>query len=446
MPSPKNQELGIKSPKRLRGGIDFPTWEGLNFENDPGAIRDTQFTEMVNVRIDGNEVFSRGGQEKIHTQAMTGCVYGMIDVPEGATSLMLVSNPQTLPPTIGQLDRYYSEASPTYNNVFEPFLGTVPEILLQGIPDDASGIASSANPRRSLARFGGNLFQFGFTDNGVAFPPTLFKVVLPERTSTVSGASDVGAQAKREAVVDLPEFASWAVRKENVDGSTAPSATIKEILYIGSVTTGAIYRWDGSALTTETTGLPASRHIVVNYADDIWAMAGNKLRKRDGGVWTTEFTFATTETPHAATDYLSNLIIVRGNDFVVFNGSTFTVTTPTSGGETSTLVTDVKPFGGDVYYTWRGDGASPSAFLGKWNGSTFTHAVISAPSESSMCGSLEVAGPYLYWTFSTGTGGVTTAFLRRVDINDSSQVLNSRTTWPTSLDAVIGPAMDMVAF
>ena len=74
MAGPRDKELGIRSPLKLRAGIDFPGWEGINLQNDPGAIRDTQFQTLINARINGNDVVSRGGQTKTYTTGIDGCI------------------------------------------------------------------------------------------------------------------------------------------------------------------------------------------------------------------------------------------------------------------------------------------------------------------------------------------------------------------------------------
>jgi hypothetical protein len=82
---PKKQpELGIKSPFRLRVGIDTDGWKGVNYESDPGAILDDEFQEALNVRILPNgKVVGRGGSSKAITEAMDGCGAGMHDDGEG---------------------------------------------------------------------------------------------------------------------------------------------------------------------------------------------------------------------------------------------------------------------------------------------------------------------------------------------------------------------------
>lgn len=73
-------ELGRKSPIRLRLGVDIDTFRGVNKENDPGAIHDTEFQDLVNARVLANgKVVGRGGQERIITDPMDGCVVDIVD-------------------------------------------------------------------------------------------------------------------------------------------------------------------------------------------------------------------------------------------------------------------------------------------------------------------------------------------------------------------------------
>lgn len=60
------QPSDLRTSKKLRAGIDHAGWTGLNKDWAPGAIKDTQLTQAINVRIDGGIPKERGGQTKLN--------------------------------------------------------------------------------------------------------------------------------------------------------------------------------------------------------------------------------------------------------------------------------------------------------------------------------------------------------------------------------------------
>jgi len=88
------KEQGYKIPKDLRQGSgDTPPFQGINSEEDPGAISDAEFGLLENAWIGdtGRIIRNRGGQSKITASALTGCVEGIFDagdsgVPQEAAS------------------------------------------------------------------------------------------------------------------------------------------------------------------------------------------------------------------------------------------------------------------------------------------------------------------------------------------------------------------------
>lgn len=76
----KPPESGIRTPLRLRVGVDFDTFRGVNKEADPGAIGDGQLQEGINIRIRPNgAIVNRGGQAKLNNSPMGDCVAGIFD-------------------------------------------------------------------------------------------------------------------------------------------------------------------------------------------------------------------------------------------------------------------------------------------------------------------------------------------------------------------------------
>jgi len=363
----QGQELGIKSPLILRAGITFPGWAGMNRENDPGAIADNQFFYAQNVRIYGNEIVSRGGQEKIHDAAMDGCVLGFFSLPDSTTNLWLN----------GSLYIYNPELDPTTQ-------------LTGVIPLQTVSVASDTVPRFGMAKFDGMLLSF---DAGV-----LYQVVIPERSSAT-----FLSQLKAEKIVEVTEFSSYAVREEiRADGDPGP------VLYIGSVTTGDVYRWDASSLSVEPTGLPTTRQILVTFLDDIWAIAGDEISKRNGGVWGSPISLPDASfVPTGAAALGNELVIVGfnvdGGEIYIFNGSSVTAThEPTTGIGGSNLVSSVTVWNGSAHYLWSQDVPGGTCEVGFYDGSTFTDTAFSFDvGEGGAIGDLEEVGPKLYVSFTS---------------------------------------------
>lgn len=394
MPSPRNPEIGLRQTKRLRAGMDFPNWEGVNREMDPGAIRDSQIQTGINVRIEGNEIVNRGGMTKIHSAAMTGCVYGFIDVPEGATSLLLVAHDDGTPGE-ARLDRYYSESSPSYNTAMAR------AATLQPTPTTLAEFVDDTKPRRSLARANGGLYQFGHdADN----EPTLFRIILPERTTTLTGTTDFLNQMKLEARLALPEFASWVETSERFSDEI-----LLPVLYIGSTSTGKVYRWDGITFVAETSNLIPKRHIVTKYQEDVYAVCGSNMRKRgENGLWGTNIALGVTKTWCAAEEYQTKLYICGDQKLLSWDGTAivdlsaalFAVTFATG------VIVDARCFGDKIYFLVGTSGITQYVEIVSYDGTTFTDILRLGADGPLIPGCLEAFGNHLWYTYKDNENNV----------------------------------------
>lgn len=116
MPVP---DAGLRSPLRLRLGLDIDTFRSVNLENDPGAIGDAEFQRLNNARILANgKVVPRGGQSKVNTNQMEGCVSGLVDDEFDSASVVII------PTGLGDLT---SDPDPIY--AFNPDTGEVVAIV-----------------------------------------------------------------------------------------------------------------------------------------------------------------------------------------------------------------------------------------------------------------------------------------------------------------------------
>lgn len=74
----KGPQRGIRNYARRRQGLDFPEFGGIRKEGDAGSLPPYLFRHLENVRLlASGEIGVRGGQSKLSTSAMTGCVRGI---------------------------------------------------------------------------------------------------------------------------------------------------------------------------------------------------------------------------------------------------------------------------------------------------------------------------------------------------------------------------------
>ena len=79
----KGQELGTKSPWKMRAGIDLAGFTGINRQKHPGAMFDSEVYDAINVRIVGGRLDNRWGQEKMSSTPLATCVLGIFDDEQG---------------------------------------------------------------------------------------------------------------------------------------------------------------------------------------------------------------------------------------------------------------------------------------------------------------------------------------------------------------------------
>ena len=371
MPTPKSKELGIRNPFIWRAGINFPTWEGVNRQNDPGAIRDAQLYDAINVRINGNEIVCRGGQEKVNPdENASGCVYGMVDVDEGAA--MYVGMPG------GSTDWFNPDGDPNIET--NVLTGALDEQSISAFGDDSKA-------RRRYYRLGGNIVVFGKDANNTG---SLFQLVPPP---VDVDPAQVTSKTKVTKLFDLAEASSFTVLQElRGDGTFGP------VLYIGATSTGIPYRWDGTTLSADAAGsLGSGRQIMTTALGDVFVSGTNYIKKRNGGTWDTVSIPAgiTTWEPSCGAEYQTYLVL-GGRDsgmgsgpalLITYDGTTSVKHELTTGGTTpraGVAVSDCVVAEGILYFAWTQTGASSNpAIIGKWDGTTWSDDIVSFTVENN---------------------------------------------------------------
>jgi hypothetical protein len=368
MPAPKNQELGTKSPFQLRGGINFPNWNGINKQNDQGAIRDTQFRDAINVRIAGNEISARGGQEDAFDSTLDGCVYGMIDV-EGEEGIYYT------PVNDGFL---YQILGGTQTTLIDPTTAPI-DLIAGSIYDDTA-------PRRNLFPLRGEIYVSGLDDDTLT--EGFYKLSLQD-----NGTATLTLEQPLEDICSMTIIQEFG----------------EDVAYVGT-TGGDIYRWDTTSFVLDGTGIGTNRLIMFTYFGNVYAAhSGGVSRRNSSGDWSTSFAYPGGAPagffPVAATEF-KNVAIIYGNgagpgfsaSALSFNGTTITVseTDGTSGA-------DVAVWNGNLYVDHLSAADDDTTEIRQFDGSSWTSFVTQEADTTSRVGAMLVIGGDLYWWTLVGS-------------------------------------------
>lgn len=396
MAGQRGPELGVRSPLKLRGGIDFKQWEGVNRENDPGAIRDTQFQTAINVRINDNEVVSRGGQTATFDSGVDGCIYGMIDVAGDLG--ITVWDP--------------------FGNSFQTSSPVDPGLFSYGITTgdytrsivSTSQLDMTSEPRRNVVPFQGKMLTFAQD------PVTLI-------TGLWALSEDDAGNTKWTIEIELPDFNSFAVRGELTTNGA------NQALYIGTKASNTVYRWDGLTLTTEATAIGSGALIMFLYGGEIYAASTNSLLARGPSAdYTTSYAMpggVTTFAPITGVEY-QNVALISGTDTMVgdrqkvleFDGTTVTVNPATP--DVQATFTDLAVANGYVWRSWVS--GSNNTVLSQWDGLAWTDVVTGSVDGQPFTGAVFPLGSDIYWWTSDTTLSTSDVVLLRLPGGDGASV------------------------
>lgn len=237
---PKDKERGLRIPIIRRFGLKgFPAWNGLNKQNDRGALNPVQFWELVNLRNSGGSWDVRGGTSApINSNAFTGCVTGLIDLP-GTTSGILV-NGVTL-----DLDPYGTDICTLY----DPNINTFAALNLATIMAQAH----LPTPKRTMLLHDGQIYFYDIANSGHT---------LAILTLSVVGGQTITDTRAVSSILNLP-YAPCDLH----------SAFGK--IWI-STSAGYAYSWDGTTLTAIATAFPSHPMQICSFQESI-CVAGQEL-------------------------------------------------------------------------------------------------------------------------------------------------------------------------
>lgn len=392
------KELGVRTSRQFRTGIDHPYFRGLNRDYDAGAIQDTELQDAINVRLLGGRIDSRGGQEKLTDSALDGCVWSVDDLPMPTVGLFLAHQDTAT----YSLDRYNLDLSPNYNGVYPT--------LSQPNVGEHRPFGGSTTPRQVLTVWRDKLLG-GDSVSGI-----VSEIVLPKE-------GQIGDIAFRK-LVSVPEVSSFAVVPEGGES----------ILYIGSTSNNEVYRYDGTWLSTDgAIGFNSERMVVGRFHDLLYIFGTQYALVRQPGAplvngFPAPGQYASITMPGTVTTFrpsamceFGDQLIIAGLDAAIapalgvpgpgcllkYDGSTLTLAQQPNDGAGPGVyrpargVSDVFLWNNKVWYLWREFGTDPHTWVGNYDGATWNDTVAdlgTAQSGSSNTGDLLTANGLLYAT------------------------------------------------
>lgn len=341
----KNQpEAGIRSPFRMRLGIDFDSFRGMNKEADPGAIRDDEFQDAKNCRILANGmVVPRGGQEAVNEVAMDGDVDAIIDDERKDDEVT---------------SRLFYDKNGTTPNTFQL-------VALKQGEDTGESVVDNVG----LADNNVRLIDFEETLIGIS-KSTLYEIDPVLGTSTLLDTTGATADDTDITGVVKHDFKLWlAAREDNVytwDGSSIVTVgtSLGTMAGDGYDQGGKIFRYLGDAIYTNA-------HAMARYAGGAWTSIS-----LPGGLMSFRC-FDAKELDGVL--YLLGADVKGANDVdivIVSYDGTSTAVARTLGNETSptsrTGVSCGVVVDNVLYFAWS-DPADHHVILGRYDGTTWTN-------------------------------------------------------------------------
>lgn len=390
MAAPQGQEKGVQQILKRRCGIDFSTWKGVNKENDPGAIDDAEWQLAENVRIDGNDVSSRGGQSKAYDEAAVGCIYGMIDIDK---SIGFYTNDSLA--DANAFIYVFDPDSDTYSQVVDNPNASEVEIDL-AVGSGVTGFFSTC--REANLSFRGNLYTFG-EEASLATGDGFYLITPPQDPTS-------GQDASLTRIFGVAERVSSYCLTTEIGVGTDGTAVVGEILYFGTITGGKIYRWDGTTLTEEASGIGSERIIMGTYRNEPFAAATDTVVSRNDGAWDTSYAVpvASPWNPVAMKEYVNDLFIAgvddnsetASNAVLRLDGSTQTLSVSFSSGQ---RCSDLEVWDGTLMLGYVDNTLLNSPALEQWDGSSWSQFVVMDTETAGLSGALLAIGSTLYWWF-----------------------------------------------
>jgi hypothetical protein len=354
LPTEKSQERGVRSPYQARYGITIGKCEGLQLDHDTSMIKDEALVNATNVRVhDGILVCRFGESAPTNSSPLAGCVQGLIDINGGGPRFVLAMvRPDTIASS-SDVDIFDRSLSPAYQRVTDPpssnRLVAQPS---QGI-DQSGSIVDDTLPRyvylwwNDQIIFGGTgdkLWRFLFPDDDFSVDGIQVEELL---TLQVPGE---GSTFKISSMCTLPESAPSG-------SSAAASPKMGPPLYFGTVGGGVVAYVNGEFARLQAEATFASRVIVFEYNNRLYAVGRQELRVQDGwvtGGTPTSTSWSNVTLPGAVTDFAAMCAVeyggfglIGGSDVGGPRGSILQID-DSSGSPVVTEVNDGDPLGLDI--------------------------------------------------------------------------------------------------
>lgn len=334
-------------PFQRRTGISGLTrWRGVVKEGRAAAIGSDRLRDGINVRLQGDEIANRGGQEKVNTTAVDECIVGIWDAQSEETTagkLWLAGGLNT-----GAINFILSSYHPDNSPAFQSVVGHAS--ATGGIP---------LFVREDTLHFGieQNIFQL------VPIKPPIGDDVL--EAGGFTHVERFILSDPRSAITDLLTGITYVSGHDNSGD-------------------GGVFSWDGTTLENDSGAqFGTDRPIMMSYHEDTFAVSTHLLKKRNGGTWDT------IAMPGSLTAFVPNdwavfedVLYIAGHDntgpsakvtkLLSYDGTTLAVarTPSASSGDGDGVVTVAVAFD-LLYYAWV-ESNTNNLFLGTYDGSTWT--------------------------------------------------------------------------
>lgn len=383
MPYRNPNEKGIRREWSRRYGYgEFPPAGGMRKEGSRGSIPAHEHRHLENIVYRDPDIESRGGQSKLFTAGLEGCILGIFEVRAATGVWVIVQGAGGSGPKLLR----YDPDIPT-PQVFELVNNQqttvqIPDLLDVTLPRHSfvvDEIARKLYVWCTTGQAGGGLYEVVMPEDGTSLANTKLVRVIPEGTGIGAG--------------HIPGFSSAVVAPEMVanDVGSLRDENVRGAIYIGAVSGGIVRRWDGFTLTADSPSIGTNRHIMFAFNNTIWAASTGALHRRDSaGVWTSIALpggLTAPYKPRSATIY-GNAAYIFGDDAAATDKAVILKLSPSSvltlerriaagGGSISEVGMEIIEHLGILHYTWRRKLGTPFIFIGTFDGTTYNDTAFS---------------------------------------------------------------------
>jgi len=292
MPAPQQPERGIRKGYQARYRVNVGPCTGVDKSGDPSVLADTALAEGINISLRDGTMSERGGQEKANSSsAMTGCVYGMVEMGSageaGFADLLLTVPGGGIDVSLGTIDSWIPGLPDDveYSRLTEGSGIGEGEIGVYGVPigESTQLTADSTVSRYSFTRWNGDVVLAAAALSDATFATFGIFKLLQDQPEIAEG---------KMKVEEIFHFAS-GITPASLATIPAPApdgSPAREYLFVGTLGGGVIGTDGTHTFTSLAEATLDDRVIVFRYHDTIYACASQEIRRLTPGTtatWTT---------------------------------------------------------------------------------------------------------------------------------------------------------------